>query len=296
MLKPRDLARVEFKRVFRGYSEKEVDEFVQRVVSEYEALYIKNQELEDEIERLRARVHKYEQSEGQFEEALALARQTARDVKAAAEQRAAAILAEARGEAAAILRQAREQMEAHVTRVRELTRQEEAFRTRFRDLLESYWALLEEERRDAEQLTRAMQALAEAAAAVEVPEGNTPAPEEPEDGEGEPSASAQADSAEAGPGSGVGDETWGRAKDGGDPLPSPGAARREASQASALRELVGRSRGPGSELPQEEPPLPPEWELPLEETRRMPAVGRRTLDEEEDTGRSGRLRRREEDS
>src|SRR5690606_27689575 len=140
MLKPRDLARVEFKRVFRGYSEKEVDEFVQRVVSEYEALYIKNQELEDEIERLRARVHKYEQSEGQFEEALALARQTARDVKAAAAQRAAAILAEARGEAAAILRQAREQMEAHVTRVRELTRQEEAFRTRFRDLLESYWA------------------------------------------------------------------------------------------------------------------------------------------------------------
>jgi|GEM_PF-133721 len=170
MLKPRDLAKVEFKRVFRGYSEKEVDEFVEKVVAEYEKVYQRNQELEEEVERLRARVRKFEQNEGQFEEALELARQMARDIKAAAEQRAAAILAEARTQVAALLRQAREQMDAHAARVRELTRQEEAFRSRFRDLLESYWALLEEERRDSEFLSRVVQGLVDAAAALEVPE------------------------------------------------------------------------------------------------------------------------------
>ncbi|HEY8418543.1 MAG TPA: DivIVA domain-containing protein [Limnochordales bacterium] len=275
MLKPRDLAKVEFKRVFRGYSEKEVDEFVEKVVAEYEKVYQRNQELEEEVQRLRARVRKYEQNEGQFEEALELARQMARDIKAAAEQRATAILAEARTQVAALLRQAREQMDAHAARVRELTRQEEAFRSRFRDLLESYWALLEEERRDSEYLSRVVQGLVDAAAALEVPEEDVfVKAAAPVTGAGA-SWSAAADEAEDEAEKAVEDE----------------AEDEEAAASVALDEASVRGDEEEQRIPPQEPraavPEParitldedaddaPTAEGPPEETRRMPALGNR---------------------
>lgn len=243
MLKPRDLARVEFKRVFRGYNEKEVDEFVQKVVSEYEALYQRCQELEEENRALKARVQKFEKSEGQFEEALALARQMARDLKAAAEQKANAILAAARAEAAQILRRAREEVQAHAERVAELARQEEAFRTRFRELLESYWALLEEERREAEHLTRTFRALAEAAASIEGSDKDNPTLDHGD--------------------SRGGDTAW------------SDAGRRFGPEPEAEPELKSE---PGSDpAPVAGGPVSrPGWDLPfadMEETRRLPALG-----------------------
>ncbi|MBO8142358.1 MAG: DivIVA domain-containing protein [Firmicutes bacterium] len=167
MLKPRDIAKTEFKRVWRGYSEKEVDEFVRKLVGEYEALYRHCQDLEARLKEMQDRLDRYAQNEGRIDETLALARQTAADLKAAAEQKAELIVAEARAEASRILREAREKLAGHGARIQQLVRQEEAFRSRFRGLLESYWSLLEEERVEADQLARFARALTEAAAGSE---------------------------------------------------------------------------------------------------------------------------------
>ncbi|OUM96556.1 MAG: hypothetical protein BAA04_00775 [Firmicutes bacterium ZCTH02-B6] len=258
MLKPRDLARVEFKRVFRGYNEKEVDEFVQKVVGEYETLYQRYQELEEENRALKARVQKFEESEGQFEEALALARQVARDLKSAAEHKANAIVSEARAEAANILRRAREEVEAHAARVTELTRQEEAFRNRFRELLESYWTLLEEERREAEHLTHTVRALAEAAASIEILDKERPGTYQ-DATRAERSRTGEPD------------------RDAGTAARSPEIGRRAEPEPEPEPEPVAEREPEPEDEPEPEGPIyRPEWELPLEdleETRRLPALG-----------------------
>ena len=52
MLTPRDIHEAEFKRVWKGYNPEEVDEFLQRVVIEYEALYRENERLRRRIAEL----------------------------------------------------------------------------------------------------------------------------------------------------------------------------------------------------------------------------------------------------
>lgn len=168
MLKPRDIANVDFRRAWRGYNHDDVDQFVRKIVAAYEELYQENLRLLEQTGDLKARIDEYSQTEVQIDETLALAKQTAVDVKAAAEQRGATVVAEAKVRADDIVRRARRQVEEHLARAHELTRQEQSFRERFRDLLEAYWALLEEERRDSEQLSRSIMAVAgQVAAATE---------------------------------------------------------------------------------------------------------------------------------
>lgn len=169
MLKPRDIINVEFRPAFRGYNRDDVDEFVRKIVSSYEELYQENLRLTERIGELQQRIEEYSQTEAQIDETLALARQTAADVKGAAEDRASTIVTEAKIQAEDIVRSARRQVDDHLSRAQELTRQERAFRERFRDLLEAYWALLEEERRDAEQLTQSIMAVAGQVAVAQEP-------------------------------------------------------------------------------------------------------------------------------
>lgn len=166
MLKPRDIANVNFRQAWRGYNQEDVDEFMRKIVGSYEELYQENVRLKEHTGELKLRIDEYSQTETHIDETLSLARQTAADVKGAAEERAKATVAEAEVQAERILRGAHQRVEEHLSRVHELTRQERAFRERFRDLLESYWALLEEERRDAEQLTQSIMTVAGEVAAA----------------------------------------------------------------------------------------------------------------------------------
>ncbi len=48
LLKPRDIANVQFRTAWRGYNEADVDEFVQKMVRAYETLYHEYQKLQEE--------------------------------------------------------------------------------------------------------------------------------------------------------------------------------------------------------------------------------------------------------
>lgn len=96
MLTPRDIHRAQFKRVWKGYNPEEVDEFLKRVVSEYEKVFKENIELKERIAALEKELSEYSAMEAQIGEALEMARQAAADTKAAAEREAASILKDAR--------------------------------------------------------------------------------------------------------------------------------------------------------------------------------------------------------
>lgn len=96
MLTPRDIHRAQFKRVWKGYNPEEVDEFLKRVVVEYEKVYKENVALKERIAALEKELSEYSATEAQIGEALEMARQAAADAKAAAEREADSILKDAR--------------------------------------------------------------------------------------------------------------------------------------------------------------------------------------------------------
>lgn len=106
MLTPRDIHQAEFKRVWKGYSPDEVDDFLRRVVLEYERVFKENKELKERLEVLDARLEEYSATEVKMSQTLDMARSAARDAKSAAEKEAAAILSEARARAAETVNEA----------------------------------------------------------------------------------------------------------------------------------------------------------------------------------------------
>lgn len=130
MLRPIDIHNMEFKRVFRGYSEKEVDEFLSKVVTEYETLYQENKELKERIEELKQQVNQYTDMGQSLKDTLAFVKKSAAEVKAEAERTARRLVEEAEREkessrqkaeqeAEQLLAEARRQIEAEMQRAKE---------------------------------------------------------------------------------------------------------------------------------------------------------------------------------
>lgn len=55
MLTPLDIHNKEFRRSFRGYNEDEIDDFLDQVVNDYEKLFRENDNLKEQVERLKKR-------------------------------------------------------------------------------------------------------------------------------------------------------------------------------------------------------------------------------------------------
>jgi len=132
VLRPIDLHNLEFKQVFRGYDKEQVDEFVSRMVVEYEELYKQKQQLEEQIEELKKQASRYNGLEGTLQETLEYVRQTSRELREAAEQTAARIIEDAKREAARIVENARREAADEIQQAREAL----AFRSKVRRQLE----------------------------------------------------------------------------------------------------------------------------------------------------------------
>lgn len=137
MLTPLDIHNKDFKRAFRGYSETEVDEFLDEVVRDFEALLKDNATIRAQAEDLRQKVEQYRQMEETLKKALVVAQETASEVKAAARKEAELIIREAQAEADRHRRAAREAVEQARARLDAMERHAVEFRARVRSLLES---------------------------------------------------------------------------------------------------------------------------------------------------------------
>lgn len=109
---PVDITNKDFKRTMRGYSTDEVDEFLDEVVEDFEALYRENANLKERLETFNEKIEHYGSLEKTLQSTLVLAQSTADSTKQQAEREAESILESAKDKAAQLLAKANEERES----------------------------------------------------------------------------------------------------------------------------------------------------------------------------------------
>lgn len=137
MITPLEIQNKEFKKVMRGYKENEVDEFLDKIMIDYEKLYKDNIELKDKITLLQEQIDKYANLEKTLNNTLIVAQTTAEEVSSNAHKKAELIIREAEGKGMAIIDEANKDVVKIKREYEEVKKQMHIFKTRFKTLLES---------------------------------------------------------------------------------------------------------------------------------------------------------------
>src|SRR5665648_708696 len=85
---PMDIEQQEFSRSFRGYNEEEVDDFLDKIVKDYEELINENVRLNEEIERMQEKLKEFSEIEESLRSALLNAQKSAEEMKGRVESEA----------------------------------------------------------------------------------------------------------------------------------------------------------------------------------------------------------------
>jgi len=105
MLTALDIQNKEFSKSMRGYSEEEVDIFLDELIVDYQALIDRNKALEDQVSDLNQKLVEYKSTEGSVIKTLESAKALMKDISLSAEKRASMLIQNAEIEAANKLRQ-----------------------------------------------------------------------------------------------------------------------------------------------------------------------------------------------
>lgn len=144
-LTPLDINNKEFKRVFRGYAEEEVDEFLDLVIEEFEKLFKENLELKEKLEKKEGNIEEYKGLEETLKNTLVMAQQASEDVRRNAEKEAVVIFKEAQMRAEAIVNEAKEKAEGIGREYQHLEQQVQQFKVKFRAFLNAQLDMVEKE-------------------------------------------------------------------------------------------------------------------------------------------------------
>ncbi|NPV91448.1 MAG: DivIVA domain-containing protein [Firmicutes bacterium] len=120
MITPIEITNRVFGRSIRGYNEMEVDSFLDQIARDYETLYRKQLELEEELQQKDKLISQYKNMEETMNNALVLAQKTSEEVALLARREAEVLIRDARGQAEEIIRTAvqnREQMALEETKL-----------------------------------------------------------------------------------------------------------------------------------------------------------------------------------
>ena len=142
MFTPLDIHNKEFKKGFRGYNEDDVDQFLDKVIKDFEKLYRENIELKETLERLSTKLEHYQHLETTLNNTLVVAQETAEDVKLNAKKEAELITKEAEVTASRIVEEARNKARKLTTDYEDLQRQTQIYRGRMRTLLQAQLDML----------------------------------------------------------------------------------------------------------------------------------------------------------
>lgn len=151
MLTPLDIHNQEFKRSFRGYNEDEIDEFLDKVVKDYEQLYRENVELKETIDRLKTKVEHFQHIENTLHNTLVVAQETAEEVKLNAKKEAELILKEAKINGQRLVDEATQKVRQRVAEYEELQQQSQLYRTKMRTIVLTQLELLKTSDEEAEK-------------------------------------------------------------------------------------------------------------------------------------------------
>ena len=148
MLTPLDIHNKEFKRGFRGYSEEDVDEFLDKVIKDYEQLYRENIELKENIDRLNSKLEHFQHMESTLHNTLIIAQETAEEVKLNAKKSTELMIKEAEINAQKLVEEAANKVRRMVGEYDEMRKQVDVYRVRMRSLVEAQLQILGEASED----------------------------------------------------------------------------------------------------------------------------------------------------
>jgi cell division initiation protein len=141
---PLDIRRKEFKRSVRGYSDEEVDLFLDEVADEFERLFQENTALQERIKRLEEQAGGNAQLRDALEKTLVSAQLHADETRANARKESELILRDAELKGRSIVADSYAETQRVQQALIQLKRLEEDFRFKFRSLLEGHLKLLDE--------------------------------------------------------------------------------------------------------------------------------------------------------
>ena len=143
-LTPLDIHHKEFRHSLRGYSEEEVDAFLDEVADEFERLFKENIDLSEKLEAANERVRLYQEQEQTIRNTMIAAQRSADDINAKAQEESNAVLRDAEMKAKEIIHGALQQKQKVAAELVRIKQAEEDFRARFRGLLEQHTRSLAE--------------------------------------------------------------------------------------------------------------------------------------------------------
>lgn len=145
-ISPMDIEQQEFGRSFRGYNEEEVDDFLDKIVKDYEELIKENAKLKEELDRMKDRLKEFSEIEETLRSALLNAQKSADEIKDRVENEARLVVEKAEKEAVVIIQKASQREDEVKNEINNLRRYKFIFKERFRSMLNLYQKMLENEK------------------------------------------------------------------------------------------------------------------------------------------------------
>lgn len=142
-LTPMDIHNKEFGRSFRGYDEDEVNEFLDHVIKDYEAIIRDKKSLEEKMALLNEKLAHFENIEESLSKSILVAQETAEEVKNHARKEAQLIVKEAEKNADRIVNEALLRSREISMELEALQQQASVYRARFRSLIQAQLELLD---------------------------------------------------------------------------------------------------------------------------------------------------------
>ncbi len=143
MITPIEIQNKVFKSGGLGYDKKDVDNFMQELLDNYETLYREKMEMNDRINVLNEGLQYYKTIEKTLQKALVLAERTAEETKSTALKNALLIEQEAVSKANVILEDAKHELEQIRKQTTELVRQYDIYKAKFKSLANAQMELLD---------------------------------------------------------------------------------------------------------------------------------------------------------
>ena len=142
---PMDIEQQEFSKSFRGYNEEEVDDFLDKIVKDYEELINENVRLNEEIERMQEKLKEFGEIEETLRSALLNAQKSAEEMRGRVESEAKIIIEKAEMEAKALKQQFFQREDLVKNEIDKLRRYKFIFKEKFKSMLNLYLRMLETE-------------------------------------------------------------------------------------------------------------------------------------------------------
>ncbi|PHS35480.1 MAG: septum formation initiator [Alkaliphilus sp.] len=142
MITPLEIQNIEFKKSFRGYREDDVDEFLDKVMVDFERLHNENSELKEKLEEMNNNIGKYKNIEETLKKTLIVAQNAADELRSNSMKESEIIIQEAKQKIRDMNADANREINKSQIEYEEVRKEMQIFKTRFKTLLEAQLELV----------------------------------------------------------------------------------------------------------------------------------------------------------